>query len=325
LRSFLFFALFLAPIVCLAQTSEPGIVFDRTHHDFGRIPDYKVVSHRYMVTNSGNALLRIKEVRPSCGCSISNVGKHLLKPGESTFIEAQFNPSGMSGSIHKSLAVISDDPKNPNILLTFEAGVFREIIPSTSVIFFHKVPRNASMSADIRIASGNGQSVNVTRIQFQDAPYLSCTQQKDGNDVILNLTLDGLQIPKNSNGTTDTMTVHTDNANIPTLQFRVQWDVQLQITASPARIAWVDNAGKELRTGVSLTHSNGKPFKILEATSTSPLITISSLSDVSATEQKIDVILSSYAKIGSLREILKLKFYDPEHEELEISIVAILR
>lgn len=325
MRSSLFFATSLAPIVCLAQASEPGIVFDRTHHDFGRIPDYKVVSHRYIVTNRGSAPLRIKEVRPSCGCSVPSVGKHLLEPGESTFIEVQFNPSGMAGSIHKSLAVISDDPENPNTLLTFEAGVFREIIPSTSVVYFHKVSRNASMSATIRLESGNGKPVNLTEIQFQNALYLLCTQQKDGNDTILNIAIDGRHIPKKSGGGTDTLTVHTDNANIPTLQFRIQWDVQLQIIASPARIAWVEDAGKELRAGVSLTHLNGKPFRILEATSTSPFITVSGFSDVSAAEQKIDVTLSSDAKAGSLRETLKLKLDDPEHEELEISIVAILR
>jgi hypothetical protein len=89
------------------------------------------VSYRFKVTNKGNAPLQIKELRPSCGCTYSIAGQRLLEPGHETYIDVQFDPTGMIGSIHKGLDVISDDPANPNTLLTFEAGVVREIMPST--------------------------------------------------------------------------------------------------------------------------------------------------------------------------------------------------
>jgi hypothetical protein len=324
MRPHLFFCS-LVPIVCTAQAPAPVIVFDKMRHDFGRIPDHAKVSHRFMVSNQGNAPLRMKEVIPSCGCSVSVVGKHLLEPGESTFIEAQFDPRGMVGSVHKSMEVVSDDPINPCIVLTFEAGVFKEITASAAAVFFDKVQRSAPMSSSIRLESGNGQPVNVIDIEIKDAPYLSCTHQKDGNDTVLNIAINGQLIPKGRNNGVSNMAVHTDNTNVPTLQFRIQWDLRLPITSSPSRIAWVDEAGKELRANINLIHSGGKPFTILEAVSSSSLIFVSNLSDVSAAEQKIDVVLSADAKAGSLREVLKLRLDDPEQEVIEISIVAILQ
>ena len=180
LRPFLFFPLSLAPVACLAQAPEARIVFDKTHHDFGRILDFKAASHRCIVTNSGSAPLRILELRPSCGCSVPSVGKNLLEPGENTFIEVEFNPSGMQGSVRQSVSVISDDPENPSTLLTFEASAVPEIMPSAPVLFFNKLPRSSSASSSIRLQSGTDQPVAVTEINITDAPYITCDAQAEG-------------------------------------------------------------------------------------------------------------------------------------------------
>jgi len=91
--------------VCCTRTI-PVISFDKTHHDFGTISDFQKVTHRYRLTNSGKATLLIKEIRPSCGCSHTVVGKMALQPGENTYIEVHFDPTGITGSTHKYLEVI---------------------------------------------------------------------------------------------------------------------------------------------------------------------------------------------------------------------------
>jgi len=320
-----FCGIFLVSAVCIAQAPAPSISFEKTHHDFGRIFQDQKVSYKYKVTNNGSGPLQITDVLTSCGCTYVLTGERRLLPGKSTFIEVQFDPAGMVGAVHKSLEVISNDPSSPNTLLTFEAGVVREIMPSTTVVFFNEVSRAESVSSNIRLQSGDGQQVVVTDIRIPGAPYLSCNPQNNGNDVILNITLDGRLIPKQSFHGSDTMTIRTANTKVPLLHFSIQWNVQPVITATPDRITWTGTPGQEYRTTVSLKHRRGRPFRILDAKSTSSLIRVVGLSKNSAREQNFDVFLSSKAKNVALHEKLTIKLDDSEQAKLEIGIVVILR
>jgi len=321
----LFYGLLLSPVACLAQTEAPVISFDKTHHDFGRVLQGNKVSYKYVITNVGNAPLQIKGVRPSCGCTYTIIGLELLKPSESTFIEVHFDSTGMMGTIYKSLDVTSDDPIKPNLQLTFEASVTREIMPSTSLIVFKEIQRNASTSSTIRLEAGSEQPVVVTNASFTNLPYLTCNTQKDGNDIILNVSIDGQLIPKGKNRGVEILTVRTTSRKFPVLQFNIQWNVQVPIIASHNRIIWTGVLGKEYKTTVTLRHTDSKPFGILDAESTSPFVKIFGISKDRGTEHKINVVLSTETKAGSYLELLTLKLDDTEQKELEIPIAIALK
>src|SRR5208283_709756 len=110
----------LAPVICMAQPA-PHISFDAVDFDFGKISADAKVTHRYKVTNTGQAPLNITGVNPACGCTSTVLGKCTLGPGEGTEIEVTFNPAGYQGPAHKSIQVVSDDPATPRVFLTFQA------------------------------------------------------------------------------------------------------------------------------------------------------------------------------------------------------------
>jgi hypothetical protein len=97
------------------------------------------------------------------------------------------------------------------------------------------------------------------------------------------------------------------------------------IIATPDSIAWVDVAGQELRASVALAHPDGKAFRILEAKSSSSLISAVGIDKNSASEHKFEVVMSSRAKAGGYHELLTFKLDDPQQEALEIAVVAVLQ
>jgi len=318
-------SLFLAAAICFAQAPAPVISFDKIHHDFGKIPQDQKVSHSFKVTNKGGAPLQIKEIRPSCGCNYTIVGQRNLNPGESTFIEVHFDSTGMTGNIHKSLEVASDDPVSPRTMLTFEASVSREIMPSARSVSLSNVPRSGLTTSTILLQSGEGQPIVVTDAKIPGAPYLSCTPQKDGNDVILNISINGELIPRQKYRGSEIMTVRTTSKRVPVLHFNVHWDVEPVIIANPDKISWVDRHGKELSAAVRLSQSKGRAFRILGIKPSSPLISVSNVSKNAAPEQEFNVMFSAKAKAGGYYEKLILKLDDPEQQELEIDVSAVLR
>ena len=310
---------------CLAQAPTPVISFNKLHHDFGRISADRKVSYRFKALNKGTAPLQIKQVVPSCGCTYTLVGQWYLKPGESTEIEATFTPAGMRGAVRKTMQVVSDDPVNPATTLSFEAEVIQEIMPSTTALFFDEVPRNTPRKATLRLASGNGQPVQVLDAKAPGAPYLSATFRSEGQDVVVEVTLDGRKIRPGRQSGVDILTIRTPNERTSTIPISIQWALRPSVRATPARLAWAEIAGTALSTKLTLTHADGRPFRILAAKASNPLIRVEGVGKSAAIQHELTIILDAQAKPGSYNEHILFTLDDPDEPELEIRASAVLR
>lgn len=69
--------------------------------------------------------LRIVQTRPQCGCTATVLDDDAVPPGGNGTMKVTFDPIGLDGTVRKSLAVITDDERNPRILWALLA----EIIP----------------------------------------------------------------------------------------------------------------------------------------------------------------------------------------------------
>ncbi len=314
----------LFPVLAIAQA--PKISFDATHFDFGRISPDKKVSHLYKVTNAGNAILSITNVRPACGCTSTVTGQWSVKPGESTQIEATFDPKGQRGIVRKSIVVVSNDPKSPETVLTFDAEVVQPIQPSKDNVFFDQVDRTGSASDSIRFASTDGNPVQLTGAQAPGAPYLHLATRSEGKDAVLDLKLAGNEIPKGQDMGIEVVTVHTTNPRLPVFRVNVQWQVKPSIIPDPPAVAWSEaKAGAALRMELTLTQASGKPFRVTNATSTNPLLEVEGVGAAASSKQKLVIVFSAKARPGRYSEKATILTDDPQRPSLEIPVYAVLK
>lgn len=102
------------------------ISFANTLINFGTKPEGEIVHLSYKFKNTGSNPLFIKEVRPTCGCTIAEYNKDAIPPGGEGEIKADFNTAqGGNGQIHKRIIVVSNDADNPNDTLAF-TGIVTE-------------------------------------------------------------------------------------------------------------------------------------------------------------------------------------------------------
>lgn len=309
----------------VAAAQAPVISVDQPHFDFGKISAEGKATHRFKVSNKGNALLNISRLNPSCGCTSTVIGQWTLQPGQSTDVEATFNPAGFRGVVHKSIQVICNDPATPTVNLTFEAEVVREISPSSDAVFFQDVVRTAPRRSSVKFTSGNGQPVRITEAKAPGAPYLGATVRPEGKDAWVDIVLDGRQVPPGRLTGTDALVVRTDNPRASVINITVQWELKAAIQAEPARVAWVDNAGREQRTKVVLKQVDGKPFRILSAKTTHSLIRVEGTGKGQSPQHELQVVLAASAKPGMYNEKVILTTDSPEQPELELRVAASLR
>jgi len=325
--------LLFVPAVCLAQAQAPApaapaphISFDAMNFDFGKIGGDAKVSHRFKVSNTGQAPLNITRLNPSCGCTSTVLGKWTLAPDESSEVEVTFNPAGFRGVSRKSIQVVSDDPAQPTVTLTFEAEVVREIMPSTDSVFFQDLIRTAPRKASVKLTSGTPNPVKLIEVKAPGAPWLAMATRQDGNDAWVDITLDGGKVPPGRTVGADSVFVRTTNPKVPTIAITVQWEMRASVVADPVRVAWAgEAAGQELRSPVTLRQVDGKPFRILSTKSSNPLVRLEGAGKAAAVKHELEVVLGADARAGLYNEKLLLTLDDPDQPTLELRVSASLR
>jgi len=309
--------LFVVSAVCPAQAPVPAIGFEKAHHDFGQVLESgPKVSWGYRVANRGQVALRINGVKASCGCSSVSVGRRVLAPGEETTIEVAFDPTGLSGNVHKTLEVQSNDPAAPSARITFEATVLRGIEPSANGVSFRSVGRDEKKAASIRLRSLDGRLVEVAGTKIKDAPHITCTHSMDGLDAVLDIAFDGCLIPKFSYNGTCKLTVMTKNHRYPKFEFKIIWDTPAPVSAEPSRVTLVG----EGRAAVVVSSAAGAAFRILRADPSSPIVKVEGIGRDSAMSHTLEIAVSKSAKAGGYNETVTLHIDHPEQREVEIAV-----
>ncbi len=103
---------------------QSAIKWEKTKHDFGKIPQGKPVTVTYEFSNSGNGPLIIASVSPSCGCTTNDFTKSSIAPGKKGFITLTYNAAAV-GNFTKS-ATINTNADPGQIILYFNGEVVAE-------------------------------------------------------------------------------------------------------------------------------------------------------------------------------------------------------
>jgi hypothetical protein len=93
--------------------------------DFGEVKEGQIVRHDFVVKNESQKTINIIEVKTTCGCTGSKIGKNTLLPGEETLLEVQFNTKGYSGLAEKYIYVQTDDLDNALLTFIIKAKVIK--------------------------------------------------------------------------------------------------------------------------------------------------------------------------------------------------------
>lgn len=92
-----------------SQSSEqkPQIVFEKTVHDFGKIPQGTPVTTTFTFINKGKAPITISNVQASCGCTTPSYTKDPVLPHKKGEVTATYNASAL-GDFNKTVTVFTN-------------------------------------------------------------------------------------------------------------------------------------------------------------------------------------------------------------------------
>lgn len=88
-----------------------------TFKDLGKVIEGSKINVEFPFKNTGNKVLIITDVAPSCGCTMAEVPSKPIAPGDSSSIRAIFNSENRTGTNHKELKVLLNTEKRIQSLI----------------------------------------------------------------------------------------------------------------------------------------------------------------------------------------------------------------
>lgn len=98
--------------------AQPKLNFASTRHNYGTMKEEAGKKEAvFSFTNTGDSVLVITKVQPSCGCTASDYTKSPVPPGGKGFVTAVFDPRGYNSRFAKSISVYSNAKPSVTVLV----------------------------------------------------------------------------------------------------------------------------------------------------------------------------------------------------------------
>ncbi|MEQ8768709.1 MAG: DUF1573 domain-containing protein [Planctomycetota bacterium] len=190
----------LAELADAASGPPPSIVFESLEHDFGRIYQGEKREHTYQFVNEGEGDLIIKDVRPTCGCTVGDVSSKFLRPGEKATIDIDFDSTKFSGPVTKFIKVFSNDPQRQVLDLKFTAEIVRLFETNPPLVNFLDVYKGDTPEKSVTITATDGSDFEVQEL-VPNSPFLDMSFEKtmDGENhaVRVDITVKNTSVVQN--------------------------------------------------------------------------------------------------------------------------------
>ncbi len=112
----------LRPVV-IYPYEPPTIKASEDVHDLGTIKTDSKSEHTFYIYNTGGKHLRISRVDTSCGCTLTELSKKVIAPGDFATLKATLDTSIKIGKIKKTITIFSNDAKSPEKVLYLTGNV----------------------------------------------------------------------------------------------------------------------------------------------------------------------------------------------------------
>ncbi len=167
----------------VGQERHPSIKFEFLFKDYGTVAQGELIKQIFPFANKGTGVLKILSVGKTCSCEAALLSAKEIPPGQSGRIEMAVDTGNFDGSIEKFIYVHTNDPKNPDIILSIKAVVEPEIIPSDLIIFFGSAPRGEQITKEITLTIPPGKSVKILSVRSDDSNVTVRLDPAPGSDV----------------------------------------------------------------------------------------------------------------------------------------------
>ncbi|HZZ71192.1 MAG TPA: DUF1573 domain-containing protein [Pirellulales bacterium] len=157
-----------APVA--VPNGTPKLVVAETAFDFGTLPPQKPSQHAFLFQNQGTGELQLSKGKSSCFCTVAEIEKPLLAPGESTRVTLEFTGQHI-GPFSQHVTVGSNDPHEPVVVLNI-SGLIRPLVVSDPEQFaLGTISAKEPKAVELRLYAFGDLPLRVEKHEFTDPKW----------------------------------------------------------------------------------------------------------------------------------------------------------
>jgi hypothetical protein len=223
-----------APAPADPNAPSPKIEFATPIHEFGKIKSGDVVKYTYWFTNTGNAVLEIQGVRPSCGCTTAGDFSKKVEPGQAGSIPIQFNSGNFNGNVFKTITVTSTAKNSPSMALQLKGTIWKPIEFSPAYSVLNIPPDAASAFTKVHITNNLEEPLFLLEPTSSNPSFSAeIVTNSPGKGYELTITA---KRPLNTGTMNGQITIKTLSTNTPTVTVPFWANVQSSVMIFPAQV-----------------------------------------------------------------------------------------
>jgi hypothetical protein len=149
-----------------AEKSPPKIgplakVVNGERYDFGTMDRYATQSHTFVVANEGDEPLILKLGKTTCKCTLSDLAKGELKPGETTEVKLEWTARTIGEMFEQSAEINTNDKHNNPLKLTIQGHVFDVLRPESDQFTLNNISASDSHTVRMRLFAYKSPELNI--------------------------------------------------------------------------------------------------------------------------------------------------------------------
>ncbi len=107
-----------------ALPNAPVMEINPSQLNFGKVEEGTIAKGKLRFMNKGNTELRVDKVTPSCDCVKAEVSKNFLNPGEKAEINFEFDTTGRTGKMTRTVTIETNDPAHSKQTVTLYINIY---------------------------------------------------------------------------------------------------------------------------------------------------------------------------------------------------------
>jgi hypothetical protein len=253
-----------APVQLAAATERgtPRIVVEEPIFDFGSMEVGTKREHSWVIRNEGDADLHITSVRPSCGCTNTQMADDIIPPGGYSTLSSVLDLPRQVGPVRKNIAIYSNDPQQGTVVVAFTGTATQAIIMDPQVLAFQGLERDAAVTQTVDIyAYEDDLQFTLPQIRAESGEFFDASIEtvEEGRRYRVHVTT---KPPYSADYLRDRIYIWTDHEELQLLQLTVVGNVLNDIISMPDIIRLSADHEEPLKRMILLRAGRISNFKV---------------------------------------------------------------
>jgi|GEM_PF-2004610 len=306
------------------EGSASDIYFNEKVYDFGEAPQNQNVSHVFKFCNRGEKPLEVKLGTSRC-CTDASLSKDILKPGESAEIGVNFNTGYKRERVSESVFVSSNDPDEPEVILTVTGIVVASPIAIPDRLYFGEIKGEEPREKLLYVVDPGEGNLKIEKVEitskYLKAEIIPVSSEKVER-IGISVTLKPSKISIGSFN--EKLIIHTNDRTKPVLEIPIEGEIKGEIEVFPPRIFFgIIKPGekKEFRVEIKSEREDLRIISV-KSSSESAKVEVKKLEEGKKYEL-ISALCSG--KEGAIKGVIEVGTNDERQPVLEILFYALIK